>query len=72
MSGMLTGDRLVRLEVSGGSQSPLTRRSTYTVTVPYGSMSRTMQNIMRMGGRVTGVRVSDIPAAAPTVSSKNN
>jgi hypothetical protein len=68
MSGILTGDRMVRLEVAGVCRPNLTRKSNYSVTVPYNSMSRTMQSVMRMGGRVTGVHVSDIPAAAASVS----
>jgi hypothetical protein len=71
MVGMLTGDRMVRLEVSGVSQGKLTRRSNYDVTVPYASMSQTMQNIMRSGGRVTGVHVSDVPAASATLSQRD-
>jgi hypothetical protein len=65
MPGMLTGDRMVRLEVAGGGQQSISHTNSYTVTVPYASMSRTMQNINRMGGKVVGVHVSDVNAAAP-------
>jgi CpcD/allophycocyanin linker domain len=65
MPGMLTGDRMVRLEVAGGGQQSISHTNSYTVTVPYASMSRTMQNISRIGSRVVGVHVSDVNAAAP-------
>jgi CpcD/allophycocyanin linker domain len=68
MPGMLTGDRMVRLEVAGGGQQSISHTNSYTVTVPYASMSRTMQNINRMGGKVVGVHVSDMNAAAPQVT----
>jgi hypothetical protein len=60
---MLTGDRVVRLEISGICQQNISHTSNYTVTVPYGSMSKTMQSISRMGGKVVGVHVSDVPVA---------
>jgi hypothetical protein len=63
MTGMLTGDRMVRLEVTGMCQQNISRSSNYSVTVPYNSMSPVMKNIMRMGGKVTGVYLSDRPAA---------
>jgi hypothetical protein len=64
MVGMLTGDRVVRLEITGMCRQPSFHTSNYVVTVPYGSMSRTMQNIMRLGGKVTGVHMSDVAAAS--------
>jgi hypothetical protein len=64
MVGMLTGDRVVRLEITGMCRQQSFHTSNYVVTVPYGSMSRTMQNIMRLGGKVTGVHMSDVAAAS--------
>ncbi|NJN48499.1 MAG: hypothetical protein HC805_00115 [Alkalinema sp. RL_2_19] len=64
MPGMLTGNRMVRLEVTGLCQQSISHASNYTVTVPYASMSSTIQNISRMGAKVIGVHVSDIKAAA--------
>jgi hypothetical protein len=61
---MLTGDRVVRLEVTGMSQQKVSHTSNCTLTVPYSSMSKTMQNISRMGGKVVGVHVSDMAGAA--------
>jgi CpcD/allophycocyanin linker domain len=66
MTGMLTGDRMVRLEVSGMCQQSVSRTSNYTVTVPYSSMAQTMKNIMRRGGKVTGVHTSSTAAATPS------
>jgi hypothetical protein len=68
MAGMLTGDRSVRIEVSGLCQQPTSKRSNYTVTVPYQSMSKTIQNISRMGGKVVGVQVGDSKASPGTVT----
>jgi CpcD/allophycocyanin linker domain len=64
MTGMLTGDRMVRLEVAGLRQQHMSRSSNYSVTIPYGSMSSAMQNIMRLGGKVVGVKVSDAAMGA--------
>jgi CpcD/allophycocyanin linker domain len=66
MAGMLTGDRMVRLEVAGMCQQQISRTSNYAVTVPYSSMSQAMQNIQRRGGKVIGVHVSDVIAAVGT------
>jgi hypothetical protein len=70
MTGMLVGDRMVRLEVAGMCQQNVSRRSNYSLTVPYGSMAQTMKNIVRQGGRVVGVHVSDVPVAMPTAVSE--
>jgi CpcD/allophycocyanin linker domain len=64
MTGMLTGDRMVRLEVAGLRQQHMSRSSNYSVTIPYSSMSSAMQNIMRLGGKVVGVKVSDAAMGA--------
>jgi CpcD/allophycocyanin linker domain len=68
MAGMLTGDRSVRIEVSGLCQQPTSKRSNYTVTVPYQSMSKTIQTISRMGGKVVGVQVGDTKASPRTAT----
>ncbi len=68
MAGMLTGDRMVRLEIAGVCQQAISHTSNYSVIVPYRSMSQTMQNISRMGGKVVGVQVSDVAAAAPNAT----
>jgi CpcD/allophycocyanin linker domain len=66
MAGMMMSDRSVRLEVAGVCQQSMARLSNYTVTVPYASMSTTMRNIHRIGGKIVGVHVSDVKAAAAT------
>jgi CpcD/allophycocyanin linker domain len=68
MAGMLTGERSVRIEVCGLCQQPTSKRSNYTVTVPYQSMSKTIQNISRMGGKVVGVQVGDNKATPGTAT----
>jgi hypothetical protein len=70
MAGMLTGDRSVRIEVSGLCQQPTSKRSNYTVTVPYQSMSKTIQNISRMGGKVVGVQVGNTKASSGTATAQ--
>jgi CpcD/allophycocyanin linker domain len=69
MAGMLTGDRSVRIEVSGLCQQPTSKRSNYTVTVPYQSLSKTIQTISRMGGKVVGVQVGDTKANPGTTTA---
>jgi CpcD/allophycocyanin linker domain len=64
MPGMFTGDRMVRLEVMGNGQSLTSRTTHYTLTVPYSSLSRTIQTLGRTGGKIVGVQVSDVKAVA--------
>lgn len=64
MPGMFTGDRMVRLEVMGNGQSLISRTTHYTLTVPYSSLSRTIQTLGRTGGKIVGVQVSDVKAVA--------
>ncbi|BAZ43075.1 rod linker polypeptide CpcD [Chondrocystis sp. NIES-4102] len=65
MLGMITtgnssiseyGSRIA-IQVTGVCRQDVMRTSNYTVKVPYSRMSQTMQNISRMGGKVTGVSV---------------
>jgi hypothetical protein len=59
---------MVRLEVAGLRQQQMSRTSNYSITIPYRSMSSAMQNIMRLGGKVVGVQVSDAAmGATPSV-----
>ena len=71
MAGMMMGDRSVRLEIAGVCQQSMARLSNYTVTVPYASMSTTMRNIHRIGGKIVGVHVSDVKAVAATPMTTN-
>ena len=66
MSGMTTtGDmsvsdydsRTVVIEVTGVCRQDITRKSNYSLKVPYSRMSQTMQSINRMGGKVSKVAV---------------
>jgi hypothetical protein len=68
MAGMLTGDRPVRIEVMGLCQQQTSKRSNYTVTVPYPSMAKTIQTIGRMGGKVTGIQIGQLINNTVTVS----
>jgi hypothetical protein len=72
MAGMLTGNRTVRIEVMGNSPSSNGHTSNYTVTVPYSSMSKTMQSISRSGGKIVSVQIGDKKVVAdpsPVVNS---
>jgi hypothetical protein len=64
MPGMFTGDRMVRLEIAGSRQSSIRRTTHYTLTVPYSSLSRTIQTLGRTGGKIVGVQVSDVKSVA--------
>jgi CpcD/allophycocyanin linker domain len=64
MTGMFTGDRMVRLEITGIRQSSISRTHRHTMTVPYSSLSTTIQNLSKTGGKIVGVQVSDVKAQA--------
>ncbi len=68
MTGMFTGDRMVRLEVTGIRQASICRTNSYTMTVPYGSLSSAIQNLSKTGGKIVGVQVSDVKAQAAQVT----
>lgn len=67
---MITNDRAVQIEVSGLCQQGVMNRSTYTVKVPYSSLSKTMQSISRMGGKIVGVVTTPGPIGPSTASLK--
>lgn len=67
MSGMITtgdtnistyGGRTITIEVEGVCRQEVMRTSNYTVKVPYSRMSQTIQNINRMGGKVSNISLS--------------
>ncbi|NET03286.1 MAG: rod-capping linker protein [Merismopedia sp. SIO2A8] len=67
MSGMATtgtsalsdyNSRSIVIEVTGLCRQDVMRTSNYTVKVPYSRMSQAMQGIMRMGGKVVGVKMA--------------
>ena len=49
------GNRTIAIEVTGVCRQDVTRKSNYTVKVPYSRMSQTIQNINRMGGKVANI-----------------
>ncbi len=66
MSGMMTtgditvsdyGSRTVRIEVTGVCLQDVTRKSNYSLKIPYSRMSQTMQSINRLGGKVSRVSI---------------
>jgi hypothetical protein len=68
MTGMFTGDRMVRLEITGIRQSSISRTNNCTMTVPYSSLSSTIRNLSKTGGKIVGVQVSDVKAQAAQVT----
>ncbi|MGK7872838.1 MAG: phycobilisome linker polypeptide [Xenococcaceae cyanobacterium] len=50
--------RTVEIKVTGVCRQDVMRMSDYTVKVPHSRMVQTMQNINRLGGKVTGVTVA--------------
>ncbi len=66
MSGMTTtgdvnvsnyGSRTIMIEVTGVCRQDISRRSNYSLKIPYSRMSQTMQSINRMGGKVSKITV---------------
>ena len=49
--------RSVAIQVTGVRRQDLMRRSSYTVRVPYDRMSKAIQSIHRMGGKITSISV---------------
>jgi CpcD/allophycocyanin linker domain len=60
---MMTGDRVVVIEVAGGNAT--LRQTHYTVRTTYSTMSNTIQQITRQGGKILKVTV---PGSTPSVS----
>lgn len=50
-------NRPVAIQVTGVRRQDVMRTSNYTLKVPYSSMSRAIQQIHRMGGKIVSVRV---------------
>jgi intein/homing endonuclease len=51
---MMTGDRIVLIEVSGVCNA-MAHQTHYSVKIPYTSMSSTIQRITRQGGKIVKV-----------------
>lgn len=61
--------RTVAIEVTGMCRQDVAKKSSYVLKVPYNSMSQTIQNISRMGGKVA--KVTLVPSHAPVPSPVN-
>lgn len=77
MAGMLaTGpmavgtydNRTVTISVSGVCNQAVSRTSNYTVRVPFNCMSQTMQHILKQGGTIDGVNVSNASSTEAAAS----
>jgi hypothetical protein len=61
--------RRVTIEVIGGCDREIMRLGKYTMTIPFSCLSQTIQEIHRIGGKVTGVNVPHLyPEASPKES----
>ncbi len=50
--------RSVSIEVEGVCRQDILKRSNYIIQVPCSQLSSTIQNIMKMGGKVNKVRIN--------------
>ena len=79
MSGMITTGktnvstykgRTVAIKVTGVCRQDVMRTSNYTLKVPYSRMSQTLQNINRMGGKVSGITLEGATTTEVTTPSE--
>lgn len=70
---MMTGDRLVLIEVTGVCNAAA-HQTNYSVKAPYSNMSSTIQRITRQGGKILKVTIAgstpSIPEVAATVHTE--
>lgn len=52
------GNRAVSITVTGVCRQDVMKTSTYEIKVPYNQMSRAMQSINRMGGKVGSISIA--------------
>lgn len=69
MSGMMTSglsgsDTMVAFSVTGLCRQDISKTSNVTMRVPRSRMSQTMQNIHRMGGKITGIALESKAATS--------
>lgn len=57
----------VTIEVTGGCHRKTMRMAKYTKTIPYSSLSQTIQGINRLGGKITRVTLSPSHIQASTI-----
>ena len=70
MSGMMTSglsgsDTMVAFSVTGLCRQDLSKTSNVMMRVPRSRMSQTMQNIHRMGGKISGISLEPQAASQP-------
>jgi phycocyanin-associated, rod len=68
---MMTGDRIVLIEVSGVCNA-MAHQTHYSVKIPYTSMSSTIQRITRQGGKIVKVTMGNpvpTPETTPETTS---
>ena len=71
------GGRTFAIEVQGSPHQAGLRSSSYTIRVPYSSLSKTIHSIGKRGGKVVDVKLltaqlselGDIPVAASVIDS---
>lgn len=71
------GGRIFAIEVQGSPHQAGLRSSSYTIRVPYSSLSKTIHSIGQRGGKVVDVKLltaqlselGDIPVAAGVIDS---
>jgi phycocyanin-associated, rod len=67
---MMTGDRIVLIEVSGVCNA-MAHQTHYSVKIPYTSMSSTIQRITRQGGKIVKVTMGNpVPTPETTPETK--
>ncbi len=57
--------RTVTIEVTGVRRQNVTRKSKYTVTVPYSRLSQEIQLLHRLGGKIVSINVRSIAVTIP-------
>jgi hypothetical protein len=63
---MMTGDRIVLIEVSGVCNA-MAHQTHYSVKIPYSSMSSTIQRITCQGGKIVKVTMGNpVPTSETT------
>lgn len=81
MSGMTTSgsagvsdytSRSVIIKVTGLVRQDMMKTSNYEVKVPFSQMSKTMQNIGRLGGKVASVTVVGVGSASASDTSDHH
>ena len=59
-SGVSSSSTMVEFSVTGVCRQDLAKTSNFTIRVPQNRMSQTMQNIHRMGGKISGISLQPL------------